>query len=70
MVNRQVVLTSPVRVTRAVDSWQKLIHTLQNGGNGSYIVTVHNGQVVKIAAVDKAVKVADLAPLKGVIPGP
>jgi hypothetical protein len=55
---------------RSVDCWQRLIHTLREAGSGKFLVTVHNGQVVKIARIDREVKISEVPYPKDTIPAP
>jgi hypothetical protein len=68
MRRKDVALTSPVR--RGVDTWQRLIHTLREAGSGKFLVTIHNGEVVKVAAVDREVKISEMTHPEDKLPGP
>ena len=70
MHRKDITLRRPITVKRSVDCWQKLIHTLKEAGSGKFLVTVHNGQVVKVAAVDREVKMSEMPHPKDSIPGP
>jgi hypothetical protein len=52
-----------------LDTWQKLIHMLQEAGSGKFVVTIHNSQVVKVAAVDREVKISEMPHHENSIPG-
>jgi hypothetical protein len=68
MRRKTVTLESPVK--RGVDTWQKLIHMLRQAGSGQFLITVHNGQVVKTARVDREVKISEMPHPKDKLPGP
>jgi len=57
-------------VKRGVDCWQKLIHTLREAVTGKFVVTVHRGQVVNIARIDKEIKISEMPHPKDTIPAP
>jgi hypothetical protein len=42
------------------DSFQRLIHTLREARYGTWVVTIHNGEVVKLARMDREVRIEDL----------
>ena len=54
-----VTLLRLVIVKRSVDCWQKLIRA-QEAAPGEYIVTVHNGQLAKLPAVDRETNVSEM----------
>jgi hypothetical protein len=60
MRRKDATLRRPVTVKRSLDCWQKLIHMLQEAGSGQFVVTIHNGQVVKVAAVDREVRISEM----------
>lgn len=70
MRRKDVNFRSPVEVKRGVDTWQKLIHTLREAVSGKFLVTVHNGQVIKVACVDKEIKISEMPHPKDTIPAP
>ena len=70
MRRKDITLRRPVTVKRSADCWQKLIHMLQGAGSGKFMVTVHNGQVVKVAAVDREMKISEMPHPKDRLPGP
>jgi len=67
---KDVNFRSPVEVKRGVDTWVRLVHTLKQSLSGKYIVTVHNGQVIKVESVDKAVTISEMPHPKDTIPAP
>ena len=70
MRRKDVTLRRPVTLKRSVDCWQKLIHMLKEAGSGKFMVTVHSGQVAKVARIDKEVKISEMPHPKGIVPGP
>lgn len=70
MRRKDITLRRPVQVNKGVDCWQKLIYMLQQAGSGKFMVTLHNGQVVKVAAVDREVKISEIPHPKDRLPGP
>jgi len=67
---KDVDFRSPVTVTRSVDTWVRLVQTLQEAVSGKFLVTVHNGQVIKVARVDREVRISEMPHPKDKIPGP
>jgi hypothetical protein len=69
MRRKDVTFRRPVEVRRGVDCWQELIHTLQEAGSGRFLVTIHNREVIKVAAVDREVKISEMPHHENSIPG-
>ena len=70
MRRKEVSFRSPVEVKRGVDTWVRLVQTLQEAVSGKFLVTVHNGQVIKVARVDREVRISEMPHPKDKIPGP
>jgi hypothetical protein len=57
-------------VKRGVDCWQRLVHTPREAGSGKFLITVHNGQMVKMARIDREFRISEIPHPRDTIPAP
>ena len=57
MRRKDATVQPPVTVTRTRNTFERLIQLLKEARSGTFLVTVHNGTVVKLAKVDPPTKI-------------